>query len=231
LPSDLGGDDAGFILPPLHYHVHTVQSDLTQGVEDGLLFRIPDQSATSIHAEKRMTLNDRVRRSAEIANATTDPVVVWCETNAESAALTAAIPGAIEVHGSMTLDAKEAALDDFTFGRRRVIVTKPKLAGFGLNWQHARTVVFASISHSYEQHYQAIRRLWRFGQQHEVDAHVVIAETEIPIWQNVQRKAADHDRMKKAMARAMVGAQTDYVLRRRYGRADGVELPAFARTA
>ncbi len=226
MPSDLGGDDAGFILPPLRYQVHTVAADVTEAVPEGMLFRIPDQSATSIHKEKRLTMAARVAKSAEIANGTTDPVIVWCETNDESAELTKAIPDAIEVHGSMSLDAKEAALDAFTFGRARVIVTKPKLAGFGLNWQHARAVIFSSVSHSYEQHYQAVRRAWRFGQKGEVTAHVVISDTEAPIWANVRRKANDHDRMKAAMAKAMVGAQTR-AERRVYTRVPDVALPAF----
>ena len=225
LPSDLGGDDAGFILPPLRYDVHGVSPDLSEDT-GGLLFRIPDQSATSIHREKRLTLGDRVARAAEIANSAAEAVVVWCETNDESAALTKAIPDAIEVHGSMSIEQKENALDAFTFGQRRVIVTKPKLAGFGLNWQHATTAVFASISHSYEQHYQAVRRLWRFGQSSEVTAHIVIADTERPIWANVQRKAADHDRMKKSMAKAMVGAQSESI-RKAYTRAPVVTLPDF----
>ena len=226
LPSDLGGDDTGFILPPLRYQVHTVAADITQDVEQGMLFRIPDQSATTIHREKRLTLADRIGRAADVANADSGPVIVWCETNDESAALAKAIPDAIEVHGSMTLDQKEAALDAFTFGRARVIVTKPKLAGFGLNWQHARTVVFASISHSYEQHYQAVRRSWRYGQTEAVTAHVVISDTEAPIWANVQRKAADHARMKAAMAKAMVAAQRT-ASRKAYTRVAAVTLPKF----
>ena len=231
LPSDLGGCDDGFILPPLRYHTHIVNSDLTESVQDGLLFRIPDQSATSIHKEKRLTLAERVEKAAYIANNETGAVIVWCETNDESAALAKAIPDAIEVRGDMKPEEKERALDAFTFGCARVIVTKPKLAGFGLNWQHAKTVVFASISHSYEQHYQAVRRSWRFGQDSEVNAHIVIAETEIPIWQNVQRKAADHDKMKKAMTRAMVEAQGEAVLRRVYTRNFEIELPSFMKEA
>jgi len=226
MPSDLGGEDAGFILPSLRYEVHRVGVDVTQDAGDGMLFRIPDQSATTIHREKRLTLADRVARAAEIANRETGAVIVWCETNDESDALAKAIPDAVEVHGGLSLDAKENALDDFTFGRRRVIVTKPKLAGFGLNWQHARTVVFASVSHSYEQHYQAVRRAWRFGQTEPVTAHVVIADTELPIWHNVQRKAADHDRMKRAMTAAMLGAQQN-ASRKAYTRAPTVTLPSF----
>ena len=226
LPSDLGGVDDGFILPPLRTRLHTVGVDLTQGVEDGMLFRIPDNSATSIHKEKQRTLSERVAQAAEIANGADGAVIVWCERDDESAALAKAIPDAVEVKGSMTLEAKEAALEAFTLGERRVIVTKPRLAGFGLNWQHARTQVFSSLSHSYEAFYQAVRRSWRYGQTGDVVAHVVIAETEHGIWRNVQRKSADHDRMKKAMSDAMRGAQRESG-RRAYGRAPTVELPSF----
>jgi superfamily II DNA or RNA helicase len=227
LPSDLGGEDAGFLLPPLKHRLHTVGVDLIDGAADqGLLFRIPDNSATTIHAEKQRTLSERVAQAAEIANADSGPVIVWCERDDESEALRKAIPDAIEVKGSMDADKKEAALEAFTFGQRRVIVTKPKLAGFGLNWQHARTQVFASISHSYEQYYQAVRRSWRFGQTGNVTAHIVIAETEHGIWRNVQRKAADHDKMKRAMASAMVRAQSERN-RKAYERPQAVALPAW----
>jgi hypothetical protein len=227
VPSDLGGNDEGFVLPPLNYELHSIAADLTQDVPDGMLFRIPDGGATTIHREKRLTMNGRVACAADIANQATGAVIVWCETNSESAALAASIPDAIEVHGSMDLDAKVAALDDFTFGRRRVIVSKPKLAGLGLNWQHAHTVIFASVSHSYEQHYQAVRRAWRYGQTKPVTCHVIISDTESAIWNNVQRKAADHARMKRAMAASMLSYQQDAVLRRAYERTDKVTLPSF----
>ncbi len=226
LPSDLGGDDSGFVLPPLTYELHTVSADITVDVPDGMLFRIPDGSAITIHREKRLTMNDRVAKAAEIANAADGAVIVWCETNSESSALAQSIPGAIEVHGSMDPEEKIAALDDFTFGRRRVIVSKPKLAGLGLNWQHANTVVFASVSHSYEQHYQAVRRAWRYGQTQPVTCHVVISDTETSIWNNVQRKAQDHQRMKRAMAEAMNGHQSASI-KKAYARTSRVTLPDF----
>jgi superfamily II DNA or RNA helicase len=227
LPSDLGGDDDGFVLPPLNYQVHSITADITQDVPDGLLFRIPDGSATTMHREKRLTMADRVACAAEIANSADGPVIVWCETNSESSALATLIPDAIEVHGSMAPDVKVAALDAFTFGERRVIVSKPKLAGLGLNWQHANTVVFASVSHSYEQHYQAVRRAWRFGQTKPVTCHVIISDTEASIWSNVQRKANDHQRMKRAMANSMLRLQQEATLRRAYTRTPSVTLPDF----
>lgn len=230
LPSDLGGDDEGFILPPLQTELHVCSVDLVTGADDSL-FRMPDNSATNIHKEKQATLDDRVRRSAEIANTHSGPVVVWCERDDESAALTKAIPDAVEVKGSMPLERKEAALESFTLGESRVIVTKPKLAGFGLNWQHADCQVFASLSHSYEAYYQAVRRSWRFGQKKPVTAHIVIAETETGIWRNVQRKSADHDRMKVAMARAMGEAGEGSILRRKYTRSTKIQLPDFLKGA
>ena len=226
LPSDLGGDDVGFLLPPLTYELHTIAADITQDVPDGMLFRIPDGSATAIHREKRLTMDDRVARAADLANAADGPVIVWCETNSESSALAQSIPDAIEVHGSMDPDVKVAALDAFTFGERRVIVSKPKLAGLGLNWQHASTVIFASVSHSYEQHYQAVRRAWRFGQTNPVTCHVIISDTETSIWNNVQRKAADHARMKRAMAKAMNEYQQT-ASKKAYTRTATVQLPDF----
>lgn len=226
LPSDLGGDDAGFILPRMNVRLHTVGVDLTQDADQGMLFRIPDNSATSVHKEKARTLSERVGQAAEIANGHDGFVIVWCERDDESAALTKAIPDAVEVRGSMPMEAKEEALDTFTTGQSRVIVTKPRIAGFGLNWQHADCQVFASLSHSYERYYQAIRRSWRFGQTREVTANIVIAETEHGIWRNVQRKAADHDRMKAAMAEAMRGAQTESH-RRAYDKSPEVSLPDF----
>ncbi|WP_299663865.1 helicase-related protein [uncultured Ruegeria sp.] len=227
LPSDLGGSDDGFNLPPLNTELHICDVNLTDGCFDGL-FRIPSNSATDIHREKERTLSERVSRASDIANAESVPVIVWCERDDESAALVKAIPDAIEVKGSMTLSKKEAALDAFSTGQIRVLVSKPRIAGFGLNWQHARCQVFASLSHSYERYYQAVRRSWRFGQTEQATAHIVIAETETGIWRNIQRKSADHDRMKIAMSEAMRRAQRESH-KKKYTRSQAVSLPNFAR--
>lgn len=227
LPSDLGGDNSGFILPPLRTRLHTVGVDLTVNADDGMLFRIPDNSATAIHREKKLTIDERVAQAAEIANSHDGYCIVWCERDDESAALAAAIPDAIEVKGSMPLDRKEEALDAFAMAQRRVLVSKPSLAGFGLNLQHVDCQIFASLSHSYERFYQAIRRSYRFGQTKPVMAHVVIAETEHGIWRNIERKSRDHDKMKRAMSQSMVRAQSDRG-RRAYTRSEAVMLPPFA---
>ena len=167
LPSDLGGDDAGYVLPEIDRRIHEVAADRNTDVGQGMLFRIPELSATSFHAEKRLTLQERCARAAALA--THDkPVTVWCETNEESDLLAKMVPGAVEVHGSLDADEKERRLLSFVKGETRALVTKPKLAGFGLNFQHCSHAVFASISFSYEQHYQAVRRSHRFGQSEVV---------------------------------------------------------------
>jgi hypothetical protein len=208
-PSDLGFSDDGFALPPLNLERHVVKADrsLDSGAEkdgQGRLFRIPDTSATSIHREKRMTIEARADLIAEIvAREPSEPWVIWCDTDYEADALVARIPGAIEVRGSMTADQKEERLTAFSTGQARILITKPSLAGFGLNWQHCARMAFVGLSFSYEAFYQAIRRCWRFGQTRPVSVHVACADTEESIWQVVNRKSGDHDAMKREMTAAM----------------------------
>lgn len=209
-PSDLGFSDDGFVLPTLTTHRHMIQADRSSGdtgaEKDGQarLFRMPDTSATSIHKEKRLTTDARADAIAALVLAEpNEPWVVWCDTDYEADALTARLPGAIEVRGSMTADEKEARLTAFSTGQARVIITKPSVAGYGLNWQHCARVAFVGLSFSYESFYQAVRRCWRFGQAREVHVHVACADTEEAIWSVVSRKAGDHDGMKRQMTAAM----------------------------
>jgi len=226
LPSDLGGDDTGYVLPDVVRKVHKVKADRSENVAEGMLFRIPEMSATSFHEEKRLTLDQRCELAAELA--THDkPVTVWCETNEESTALARMIPGAMEVHGSLDPDEKERRLLGFADGDYRVIVTKPKLAGFGVNWQHCAHAVFASISFSYEQHYQAVRRSHRFGQSETVRNDIVISDTEASIWEAVNVKSKKHDEMKRRMADAMRAAQSEVVRRVKYERPLELAFPAW----
>lgn len=229
LPSDLGGDDAGYVLPPIDEHMHEVAADRMANITDGMLFRIPEMSATSFHAEKRLTLKDRCELAAEIANHDR-PVTVWCETNEESALLSKMVHGAIEVRGDLDADEKERRLLGFADGEFRAIVTKPKLAGFGVNWQHCAHAVFASISFSYEQHYQAKRRSHRFGQSETVQNDIVIADTEATIWNIINQKSAKHDEMKRRMADAMKQAQTQASVRVKYDRPLDLAFPNWLKT-
>lgn len=206
MPSDLGGDDTGYILPDVIRQLHVVDADRSEDTA-GMLFRIPELSATSFHAEKRKTLAERCEKAAELANHD-KPVTVWCESNEESALLAKMVDGSVELRGDQKPEVKERILEGFAAGEFRAIVTKPKLAGFGLNWQHCAHAVFASISYSYEQHYQAVRRSHRFGQTEQVRNDIVVSDTEMQIWNVINEKAAKHGEMKVAMADAMKKAQS-----------------------
>lgn len=225
LPSDLGGDDTGYILPEIERHIHTVAADRSNDT-DGMLFRIPEMSATSFHKEKRLTLEKRCDLAANLATHDS-PVTVWCETNEESAYLAKIIPDAREVRGDMTPDKKEELLLGFVDGDYRVIVTKPKLAGFGVNWQHCSHAVFASISFSYEQHYQAVRRSHRFGQTNRVRNDIVISDTEDSIWQAVNIKGKKHEEMKRRMQDAMKEHQSDASRMVKYDRPLDLAFPSW----
>lgn len=123
------------------------------------------------------------------------PCIVWTDTNDESELCTSLIPDAVEVTGSMKLEDKESRLRGFSNGEFRVLVTKPSIAGFGLNWQHCNRMVFAGATYSYEKYYQAVRRCWRFGQKKPVDVYMVMSEPESLIWGKVKQKAEKHKSM------------------------------------
>jgi hypothetical protein len=144
---------------------------------------------------RRNSLEDRVAKAAEIANATDEQVLVWCDLNAESKALTAAIRDAVEVEGSMTLEDKEKGITGFLRGENRVLVSKPSIAGFGINAQNAHIEIFVGLSDSFEAYYQAVRRCWRFGQDKPVDVHIIISDAEGAVKENIQRKQRDAERM------------------------------------
>jgi Helicase conserved C-terminal domain len=236
LPSDLGGDDDGYILPPLNLNRHLVRVDMQVNAGDdegqGRLFRIPSSSATSIHAEKRLTASARAELIADLVNAEKgESWVVWCETDYDADAVKSLLPDAIEVHGRMTPEQKEAGLNTFRHGNARVLITKPSIAGWGCNWQHCARVAFVGLSFSYEGFYQAVRRCWRFGQSRPVDVHIASAETEESIWQAIVRKRDDHDAMKKNMRSAMADAVEVRATKHDYEPAVKANLPAWLRSA
>jgi len=208
-PSDLGYADEGFDLPPLHVHQHQVQVDVVEGRADGMLFRLPELSATSVHGEKRRTVESRAAHvAALVAAEPAESWLIWCDTNYEADALAGSMPDAVDVRGSATAEEKEAALLAFARGETRVLVTKPRIAGFGMNWQQCARVAFVGPTFSYEQYYQAVRRCWRFGQRRPVHVHVVMADTEAQVFAIMQAKAGDHEGMKVNMYAAMRRATT-----------------------
>lgn len=227
-PSDLGYSDEGFDLLPLNLHRHVVKADLTADAGDAL-FRTPDTSATAIHKEKRLTAMDRARKVAEIVTGEPDENwIVWCDTDYEADSLIEFLPADfVEVRGSMKAEKKEAALIGFSNGSIRGIITKPDIAGFGLNWQHCARQAFVGLSFSYEKFYQAVRRSWRFGQTRPVDAHVVMSDTENNIWQAISRKSHDHEAMKDNMRAAMKEAHEQRSVKINYQPTVSAKLPAW----
>ena len=199
-PSDLGFSDDGYDLPPLTLHEHVVEAHKPL---DGQLFVTTAQTLTERRQAQRESLRDRVYRVAEIVNASDEQWIVWCHLNDESDALAKLIVGAVSVKGSDSIDAKERAMDGFSAGSVRVLVTKPSIAGFGMNWQHCARMAFVGLSDSFEQYYQAVRRCYRFGQKRPVDVHIVTAETEGAVKANIQRKQAQAAEMADQMVAHM----------------------------
>ena len=195
-PSDLGYDDNGFILPELRIKETIIQAE---GPSDGMLFPMPAETLQERRGARRASMADRVEVAAKIANGTDRPVLLWCDLNDESAALTKAIPDATEIKGADSPEHKESAMAGFSDGSIRVLVTKPSIAGFGMNWQHCSDMVFVGLSDSYEAFYQAVRRCWRFGQKNPVTVHTIIGSRETNVLRNVKRKEADLEKMQEGM--------------------------------
>jgi len=183
-PSDLGFDDLKFKLPELITKQHVVKATT---LRDGWLFDIPAVGLAEQRAERSRTVGDRCAKVAELVDHD-KPAVVWCHLNKESNMLKKMIPGSVEVCGSDSDDHKEKSFRDFQAGDVRVIITKPTIAGFGLNWQHCNHQTFFP-SHSFEQWYQGIRRCWRFGQTKPVTVDVITTEGEQRVLNNLQAKS------------------------------------------
>ncbi len=198
-PSDLGYNDAGFDLPPLTYHDVVVPSPAGEGA----LFAMQAETLIERLEARRVSVQSRVTECASRVNSTPGSWVIWCHLNAESDALARAIPDAVEVRGSDDPDRKAQVMLDFAAGKIRVLVSKPRISGFGMNWQHCYQMAFVGLTDSYEQFYQAVRRCWRFGQRRPVDAYCISAETEGAVAANLKRKDADADRMASAMVAHM----------------------------
>lgn len=184
-PSDLGYSDEGFVLPPLRMHEQCVS---VNSPTSGFLFAVEAQTLQERQQARRDSISDRVKACADIVNSSDEPFLVWCNLNDESDALADAIPDAVEVRGSDTDEHKEKAIAGFLDGSIRVLVSKPRIMGLGLNFQHCADMAYVGLSDSYEQLYQSIRRCWRFGQTRPVNVHVITAETEGAVVSNIKRK-------------------------------------------
>ena len=193
-PSDLGFEDDGFRLPPLEHRQHIIASATRP---EGTLFDFPALGIREERDESRRTIRERCEQVAELL-ADAESAVAWCYLNPEGDLLAKLIPGAVQVSGSDSLEAKEEALIAFSRGDIRVLVTKPIIGAWGLNWQHCHRMTFFP-SHSYEQYYQAVRRSWRFGQKYPVLVDIVTTEGGRNALDSLQRKATQADRMFDAL--------------------------------
>lgn len=193
--------DYGFLklpeLPPLH--VQQVEIATTPDGE-GLFIELAQSLSERIKA-RRETLDDRCAAAADIVNNSTGPVLVWCNLNAEGDLLEKMINGSCQVSGADKDDVKTERLMGFSDGKHRVLITKPKVAGFGMNWQHCSTMVFVGLSDSFEQYYQAVRRCWRQGQMNPVTAYVITADIEGAVVANIKRKQEQADDVMSEMSK------------------------------
>jgi len=199
-PSDLGFDGARYELPPLQYHEHVVETE-TLG---GELFARPAVSMLERRQAQRGSIEDRCKALADVVNAETgEPWLIWCHLNDEAELLRSLIPGSVNVQGSDSPESKTKNLLGFAHGDVRVLISKPKIAGFGMNWQHCARMAFVGLDDSFEKFYQAVRRCYRFGQKRNVHVHIFTAENEGQILANIRRKESQHHEMSTNMIEHM----------------------------
>ena len=205
-PSDLGYDDGAFELPELNVITHVLDSGLNQ---EGRLFAVTEVTLSAQQKARRDTVDMKTDNIAGRVNSSDESWLIWCDLNIESERLALSISDAVEVRGSDSAEHKEDAMLGFADGKYRVLVTKPSIAGFGMNWQHCHNVAFCGMSHSYEQFYQAVRRCWRFGQNHPVNVHVFVTDLEQSIVENVLRKKDDNADMRVEMIARTANIRND----------------------
>ncbi len=204
-PSDLDAkySDAGYELPPLYEHDEIVKiNELDTEYKDGLLRDI-QTSATGFHKEKRVTLKQRCAKCKEIAEGIDGQVLIWCFTNEEADELKRIMPDCVEVRGSDRREKKEQAAVDFADGKTRILCSKSSIFGYGLNFQNCSHAVFCGMDYSYEGYYQAVRRLYRFGQEKPVHIYRVLGHTELNILKTIGAKTQMQDDMHNGMVEAM----------------------------
>jgi hypothetical protein len=216
-PSDLGFDGSEYELPDIHYHNYVIET-----APIGTLFVEPSQSLLERNRARKNSIDARCECAAKIVNSLDEPSVIWCHLNEESKKLGALIDLAVEVSGSDNEEHKSVSMLRFADGKIKALVTKPKIAGFGMNWQSSHHCIFVGLSDSWESFYQAIRRQWRFGQRNDVHVHIVSADTEGAVVENIRRKEMQHQEMSDAMMdymrdfirKSVIGAsveKTDYM--------------------
>lgn len=196
-PSDLGYSDDDFELPSLNTYQHIVPSDAPEGA----LFAFEVRGLQERQGARRESLHRRVEKAAEIVSQSDTPFMLWCDLNSESEELTKTIPGAVQITGSDKPEYKESVMLDFADGNVPILISKPSICGFGMNFQVCHNTAFVGLSDSFEAMFQATKRFHRHGQLHEVNRHLIISEAEGAVLQNVQRKEAEFETMITSMVK------------------------------
>lgn len=189
-PSNLGYEMDGYDLPKLHTH---------EIIVDGEEFTNEKLTLTQRRQARKDTLQERCQAAADLVNNSEDQWLVWCNLNDESSTLKSYIDEAVEVKGSDKATHKTDAMLGFSNNKIKALVTKPSIAGFGMNWQNCHNMIFVGLSDSYEQFYQALRRCYRFGQENEVHAYIIMSAREGSVRENIDRKEQDAQKMRDAM--------------------------------
>lgn len=198
-PSDLGYSNDGFEIPELNLIEHIVSSPPTEGY----IVAMRAETLSERRDARKQSMDKRVQKAKQLVMSDSDQWIVWCDYNAESSALHNTIAESTEVVGSDAPSFKAESAIKFSDGEIRVIVSKPSIYGFGMNFQNCHHMIFCGISDSYEQFYQAVRRCWRYGQSNPVDVHIIISEAEMNVLDNIKRKQADMDTMQERMVALM----------------------------
>ena len=210
-PADLGYDGSSHILPPLNEVYHEISHDDCSYESNGFLFEFAESNATTIGRNKRKTIEDRAAKVAELQNG--DPHLVWCDTNAEADKLKESMPHAVEVRGDHKEEYKAEMAMAFADGEIQTLISKASIFGYGMNFQNIHNMTFTGLNYSYESYYQAVRRMYRFGQKNTVNVNVIVADNERSILDAIHRKKAQHEKMKSAMQKAIITAKRDSELK------------------
>ena len=201
-PSDLGYDGSAYRLPELTIHEHVVKSGRLEDLDGQLrIFASSVLSLPERRQARKCSTRARAQVVAELVNSTDEQCLVWCDYNDESAISTELIEGAVEVKGSDPNVYKADSMIAFSDGRVKCLVSKPKIAGWGMNWQNCHNVIFNGLSDSFEAYYQAIRRCWRFGQKQPVNVHIIISDADGAVKDNIEKKQADAVLMTKELVK------------------------------
>lgn len=236
-PADLGYDATGYDLPRLNLTRVVTSTDHSKAArETGTLFVLDAKTLAEQRAARRASMSDRIAECARIvAKEPDEPWLVWCDLNDESKALANAIPGAVEVTGSDAPEVKESRMAAFRRGEIRVLVSKPSIAGWGVNWQHCARVCFVGVTHSFEAYYQAVRRTWRFGQTRPVDVYIIASDIEGNVIASLERKQRDAEGMVRGMVANMADMSKEQLGPTRrtaiaYVPVETIDIPAWIRT-